>query len=178
LGGAAVAADATRGAQATGSTPNRSSATAALPAVQCNGGAQKAVRTTLDNQFVVFGEGGDFILPGATVTLAGPSVGADTVNVTFSAEAQLRGSTPGDNFDWAEVEVLLDGLPMRPFGPADSPMALNGSPFYHMNTAQFCGRIGAGTHRLQVRLRLADNGTPDTLVEWIDDWVLKAEVSE
>jgi hypothetical protein len=148
-------------------------AAAARP-VQCNGGAQKAVRSTLTNQYTTFPEGPGIALAGPVVV--GPAKGADTINVTFSAESQLRGTT--DDYDWIELQVLLDGRPMQPVGPADSPMALTGSTKYAMTTAQFCGRIGPGRHSLRATARIVDNGTNNTLTGWVDDWVLKAEISE
>lgn len=173
-GGVAVAGKSSS-PQAGGAVRASAAPLVAATVAKCNGGAQKAVRSTLSNQFTTFGEGPGIQLPGPAV--AGPAKGADTLNVTFSAESQLRGVTT-DHFDWVQLEVLLDGRPMQPAGPADSPMALTGSPDYAMTTAQFCGRIGGGRHSLRAKLTLVDNGTNDTLVAWIDDWVLKAEVSE
>ena len=124
------------------------------------------MRTTLDNPFVVFGEGADFIRPGATVTLAGPTVGADTVNVTFAAEAQPRGSDPGDNFDWAQLEVLsrwAADAPGRPGGQPDGTERFALLP--HERGAVL--RTDRGWHVSATGpVRLADNGTPDGLVEW------------
>lgn len=144
----------------------------------CNGGKQKAIQTKTNNQYSTFGEGADFLVPGATITFKGPKKGKDTINVTFSAEAQLRGSTPGDNYDWIELELLLDGTPIQPFGPADSPMAFAGAPTYGMQAAQFCTRVGKGWHTVEVRTRIKDNGNADTLTGWIDDTALVVERSE
>jgi hypothetical protein len=178
LGGVAVADNVTS-AQAGGRTPLTATKTAAriaaVPVAGCSGGAQKSVRSTLSNQPTTFGEGPGVALPGPVVV--GPLVGADTLNVTFSAESQLRGGK-ADRFDWVQLEVLLDGTPLQPAGPATSPMALTGSPYYAMTTAQFCGRIGPGRHTLRAQLKIVDNGTNDPLSAWIDDWVLKGEVSD
>ena len=164
-------------AQAGGSTASNAAAAATTTTgvFKCDGGAQKAVYNRIVNQFSTYGEGADFMVPGASLGLLGPRRGTDTLNVTFSAETQLRGSTVNDNFDWAELEVRLDGVPMRPAGPPDSPLAITGSPTYSSNAAQFCGRIGRGFHRIQVVSRVVDNGANDSLTAWIDDYTLRVE---
>ena len=139
---------------------------ASVTAFRCDGGSQKAVYNRIVNQPFVFGEGATVAVPGAGLALAGP------------AETQLRGNTSNDQFDWAELEVLLDGVPMQPAGPPGTPMAITGSSTYAMNAAQFCGRVREGQHTIRVVSRIVDNGNDDTLSTWLDDYVLRVEVSE
>ncbi|MGH3506613.1 MAG: hypothetical protein ACRDO2_05345 [Nocardioidaceae bacterium] len=151
---------------------------ASVTAFRCDGGSQKAVYNRIVNQPFVFGEGGTVGVPGAGLGLTGPVRGADTLSVTFSAETQLRGNASNDQFDWAELEVLLDGVPLQPAGPPGSPMAITGSSTYAMNAAQFCGKIREGQHTIRVVSRIVDNGNDDTLSTWLDDYVLRVEVSD
>ena len=67
---------------------------------------------------------------------------------------------------------------MQPVGPPGSPMAITGASTYAMNAAQFCGKIGEGPHRIRVVSRIVDNGNDDTLSAWLDDYVLRVEVSD
>lgn len=163
-------------AQAGGS--DRVGSAANVTAFRCDGGAQKAVYNRIVNQPFVFGEGATVAVPGAALALNGPFFGADTLSVTFSAETQLRGNASNDQFDWAELEVLLDGVPMQPVGPAGSPMAITGASTYAMNAAQFCGKIREGQHTIRVISRIVDNGNDDALSTWLDDYVLRVEVSQ
>ena len=163
-------------AQAGGS--DRVGSAANVTAFRCDGGAQKAVYNRIVNQPFVFGEGATVAVPGAALALNGPFFGADTLSVTFSAETQLRGNASNDQFDWAELEVLLDGVPMQPVGPVGSPMAITGSSTYAMNAAQFCGKIREGQHSIRVVSRIVDNGNDDALSTWLDDYVLRVEVSQ
>jgi hypothetical protein len=163
-------------AQAGGSDP--AAASAKVRAFRCDGGPQKAVYNRIVNQPIVFGEGADVAVPGASLNLNGPAAGSDTLSVTFSAETQLRGNASEDLFDWAELEVLLDGVPLQPVGPPGSPMAITGGSTYAMNAAQFCGKIDKGPHSIRVISRIVDNGNDDALQAWLDDYVLRVEVSQ
>jgi hypothetical protein len=156
-----------------------SSGATSVSAFACDGGAQKRVYNRSVNSPVVFGETAGFVkVPGAQVLLAGPAHGRDTLSVTFSAETQLRGNAANDQFDWSELEVRLDGVPMQPTGGAGDPMALTGSPYYAMNAAQFCGRVGRGVHSITVWQKIVDNGTDNALSVWLDDYLLRVEQSE
>ena len=151
-------------------------AAAAVTPLRCDGRAQKAVHHRIVNQPFTVGELPDFsYVPGTTLAVAGPSTYADVVSVTFSGEGQLRGTT--DLYDWAQLEVTLDGVPMQPTDPG-SPLALFGSPTYGSFAAQFCAPIRSGTHVIRVRTKTIDNGTDNALSSWLDDYVLKAEISD
>lgn len=179
-GVAAASVGDARSPQAGGATTSAASGLVpdTVNVLRCDGGAQKHVYNRSVNQYSTFGEGASFTVPGAMVGLWGPAVGTDTLSVTFSAETQLRGSAAGDDYDWIGLEVLLDGVPMQPAGPPDSVMAISGSKQYAMNAAQFCGKVRQGPHRITVRSNLVDNGTNDTLTAWLDDYLLRVEVSQ
>jgi hypothetical protein len=139
----------------------------------CNGGAQKQTLTKINVNPSTFGEGPDFDVP-IGFAVKGPKHGKDTLNITFSAESQLRGSSANDYFDWMELEVHVDGVPIQPVGPAGSPLAFTGSKEYGSHAAQFCTKIGKGKHRITVVSRLVDNGSADSLTGWLDDMTLNA----
>lgn len=144
---------------------------------KCNGGAQRATLTKINRNPSTFGEGSDFDVP-VGVVVKGPKHGKDTLNVTFSAETQLRGSSATDYFDWMELEVRVDGVPIQPFGAAGDPLAFTGSREYASNAAQFCTKIGRGKHHVTVVSRLVDNGAADSLTGWLDDMTLNAVKSD
>lgn len=166
-----------RSAQAGGETATAQLAAGKVNVQHCDSGPAQRVFNRIVNQPSISLEGVDTPVPGANLVVFGPSVGHRTINVTFSAEDQLRGSTEGEKFDWAELEVRLNGVPMQPAGGPGDPMAITGSPTYAMNAAQFCGRIDEGRNRIQVFTRLTDNGTDDSLSLWIDDYTLHVEQS-
>jgi hypothetical protein len=175
--GIAVAAGGPGSAQAGGTTTHKSSLASARTATSCHGGAQKQTLTVINNRHSTFGEGGNFAVPAALV-VSGPAFGKDTLNITLSAESQLRNSSANDHFDWMELEVRVDGVPIQPFGPPDSPLAFTGSKDYASNAAQFCTKIGPGRHRVTAVARLVDNGANDSLTGWLDDITLNAVRSE
>lgn len=172
VAGASVAATADhRSPQAGGPLPVSKSAKVSVQ--RCDSGPAQRVYNRIVNQPSVSGEGPDTPVPGAALVV----VGKGTVNVTFSAEDQLRGSTPGENYDWAELEVRLNGVPMQPAGPASDPLAITGSPTYASNAAQFCGKLGRGRNLIQAFTRITDNGNDDNLSLWLDDYDLHVERS-
>src|SRR5262245_38453060 len=164
-----------RSAQAGGTTAT--SAKRAVTVTRCDAGPIQRVYNRIVNQPSLSFEGADTPVPGAQLVLNGGTVGGGTVNVTFSAEDQLRGSTPGENFDWAELEVRLNGVPLQPAGGAGDPMAITGSPTYAMNSAQFCGKLRPGRNVIQAVTRITDNGNDDSLSLWLDDYDLRVERS-
>jgi hypothetical protein len=178
LSGAGVAMAAGAGDSQAGRSPSaKVTAAKTGPGVyHCNGGAQKQTLTKINRNPSTFGEGADFNVP-VSFTVKGPKKGKDTLNVTFSAETQLLGSTSNPNNNWMELEVRVDGVPIQPFGSAGDPLALTGAPQYNSNAAQFCTKIGKGKHKVTVVTRLVDNGS-NTLSGWIDDITLNAVRSE
>jgi hypothetical protein len=147
--------------------------------MRCDGGFQKRVYNRIVDQPIVFGEAAAFTkIPGAEVSFFGPGKGLDTVSVTFSAEAQLRGNVSNDLFDWAELEVRLNGVPMEPAGGPGDPMALTGTSTYNMNAAQFCGKVRRGVNNISAWTKVVDNGNDDAESVWLDDYVLRVEQSE
>jgi hypothetical protein len=178
LSGAGVAmAAGAGGSQADRSPSDRITAATSGPGIySCNGGAQKQTLTKINRNPSTFGEGADFPVPVA-FWVKGPKHGKDTLNVTFSAETQLLGSSSNPNNNWMELEVLVDGVPIQPYGSAGDPLALTGAPQYNSNAAQFCTKIGKGKHKVTVVTRLVDNGS-NSLSGWIDDITLNAVRSE
>jgi hypothetical protein len=160
-----------RSAQEGGSLPATAAKTADVK--RCDSGPAERIYNRIVNQPSLSFEGADNAVPGANLVVRGKG----TLNVTFSAEDQLRGSTEGEKFDWAELEVWVDGSRLQPFGGPGDPMALTGSPTYAMNAAQFCGKVDRGRHHIQVVTRLTDNGNDDNLSLWIDDYTLHVEKS-
>jgi len=137
-----------------------------------DGGAVVKVYTKTNDAPATIGEGTGFVpVPGMARTISwGGTAGQETLIVTFSAEAQLRGPESGD-FDWIEIEVRLDGVPMEPHD-AGSPTALTGNENYGLYSGTFVKRVGPGTHTVQVFWKLVDNGANNDLSGWIDDTTL------
>ncbi len=144
----------------------------------CRGRAQVQSLTKVNRAPTTFGEGADKLLPGADLVVKGPKKGTDTLDIAFSAETQLRGSTATDYFDWVELEVHVDGVPIQPYGNPGDPLAFTGSREYSSNAAQFCTKIGRGKHKVTVVSRIVDNGKDDTLTAWFDDTTLHVERSK
>jgi hypothetical protein len=146
----------------------------------CDGGVQKRVYNRIKSSPFTFGElPAKQFVPFAAVAVVGPNVGLDTLSIEFSAETQLRGSSPGDNMvDWMGLEVLVDGVPIQPFTAAGDVLAITGSNTYNSNAAQFCTKIAKGRHVIQVRTNLHDGNNNNTLTGWLDDYTLHVEQSE
>ncbi|HSV37546.1 MAG TPA: hypothetical protein VLI04_02200 [Nocardioidaceae bacterium] len=146
----------------------------------CDGGVQKRVYNRINSAPFTFSEAsGTPFIPTAGVVVSGPVRGADTLSIEFSAETQMGGSTAGDNLsDWMGLEVLVDGVPIQPFTAAGDVLAITGSNAYNSNAAQFCTKIRAGKHKVQVRTNLHDGNVDDALTGWIDDYTLHVEQSE
>ena len=136
--------------------------------VRCDGGAAKSLSTRLQaDPFSFVGtSGADVAVPGAQVTLRGPSRGTDTVLVTFSAEAYYSGT------GWMGLEIHKDGVPVAPFADNGSPFALTSEGAYHGDGAQFCTKIGRGVHTLSVQASTTGGRSESG---WIDDWTLSVQ---
>ncbi len=146
----------------------------------CDGGVQKRVYNRIVSSPFTFDEAsGRPLVPGAALRVVGPRKGKDTLSIAFSAEAQLGGSSVGDNlFDWMGLEVMVDGVPIRPYSAGADVLALTGSGSYNSNAVQFCTKIRPGRHMIRVRTNLVDGGTDDTLTGWLDDYTLHVEQSQ
>lgn len=142
----------------------------------CDGGAQKQVKNRIVDEPFVFGETNAFVnVPGAGVSIGGPSTGTDTLVITFSAETQLQGTT--ENNDWLGLRVLVDGNPIEPYDASGSVLAITGSPTFDAHSVTFCTKIGAGNHSVQAQVNTADFGAGNSLTGWIDDYTLSVEKS-
>ncbi len=143
--------------------------------INCNGGRNINMRSRIVNTPFTFSEtatnAADIPVPGAAMVVKGPKKGRDTLLITFSAEAQLGGSTD-DLSDWMGLEVHLDGNPIQPYTAAGDVVAFTSQPDYNAHSLQFCTKITRGKHKLQVFTNLFDSTTDDTLSGWIDDYLL------
>ncbi len=180
VAGAGIAAASGGGDPQGPGTTARAGAARTTPGVlACDGGRQKSTKTRIYSSPTTFGEGSVTTPPGGSVTVRGPSRGADVLNVTFSGEANLLGSTdPDERWDWMGVEVHVDGTPIKPHTASGDVYAFASPGGYESNAAQFCTRIGRGDHRVEVKLNLEDGGNADALTGWIDDHTLQAVVSD
>jgi hypothetical protein len=106
------------------------------------------------------------LVPGAKVQLTGPSTGTDTVLVTFSAETYYTGS------GWLGISATKNGIRIQPYANNGSPYAMNSSHTYQGNSAQFCTKIGRGTHILAIKA-YTTGGAGDA--GWIDDWTMSVQ---
>ena len=131
----------------------------------CDGGAYKRLHTrTQADPFSFVGTSNSLVaVPGAQVTLTGPSKGLDTLLVTFSAETFYQGS------GWLTLEVRDNNVPIQPFAANGSPFAFASEASYQGSSAQFCTKVGKGTHRITVRVGTTGGASESG---WLDDWTL------
>lgn len=145
---------------------------------KCDGGRQLRVSNRSVSSPFTLTEGPKVAVPGARVTLQGPRRGKDTLSITFSAEANLTGSTDVNlRNDWIGLEVHVDGRRIQPFNVRADVMAFAGPAGYDMRSAQFCTKIGRGRHVVKVVANLVDGANDDTLEGWLDDYLLRVERS-
>ncbi|ABL79677.1 MULTISPECIES: hypothetical protein [unclassified Nocardioides] len=158
----------TSSADADGFAPHvgqRVAAKATAP-VKCGGGALKKMTSRLSAEPFSFAgtAGADVAVTGAQVALTGPPKGTDTVLVTFTAESYYTGS------GWMSLELHKDGVPAAPYADNGSPFAFTSEASYHGDSAQFCTKIGTGTHVLAIQASTTGNSSTDS--GWIDDWTM------
>jgi uncharacterized low-complexity protein len=136
--------------------------------VKCDGGKAKSLTTRLQADPFSFAgtSGADVAVPGAQVTVRGPSKGTDTLLVTFTAETYYSGT------GWMGLEIHKDGVPIAPFANNGSPFALSSDAAYHGDGAQFCTKIGKGVHTISVQTNTTGDSTESG---WIDDWAMSVQ---
>ena len=143
--------------------------------LHCDGGRNINMRSRIVNTPFMFGETAtnaeDIAVPGAGLVVKGPKKGRDTLLITFSAEAQLGGSSD-DLSDWMGLEVHVNGSPIQPYTAAGDVVAFTSQPDYNAHSLQFCTRVKRGKHKIQVFTNLNDASTDDTLRGWLDDYLL------
>ena len=141
--------------------------------IKCDGGRQLSMHARIGNKPFTFAETAvpdeDRALPGATLTVAGPSRGTDTFLITVSGETQVTG---GDANDWMGIEVKDNGVNIQPYTAVGDVMAFTGEPSWNLNSGQFCVKVGRGVHRFQVYTNLRDNSGSHTLNGWVDDYTV------
>jgi hypothetical protein len=143
-----------------------------------SGGQQKRVIKKIGDEPFTFGETTSFLeLPGSAITVCVPAGTTDLLDVDFSAESRLNGAAYG-SFDWLEIEVRRNGVPMEPHGPSGSPYAFDSSDLYESHAASFAVRAGGGCHTIRVFFKIVDNFDDNVLSAWIDDWNHQVHVSE
>lgn len=144
-------------------------AKAATGPVTCVGGTAKGLVSKLSAEPFSFSgtTGNDVPVTGAQVNVKGPQRGTDTVLVTFSAESYYSGS------GWMGIEVHKDGVPIAPFADNGSPLAFTSNSSYVSASAQFCTKVGRGTHVLTVEASTTGDATTDS--GWLDDWTMSVQ---
>lgn len=142
--------------------------------------------TIPENAFTLLGVGGltGAAAPGLITWVLPPGV-SDCFILTFSAEAQLRGTT--SPFDWIELEAraTVAGMTtfMEPHGGAGDPVALAGPSEYRGDGYTFFARLSNTTDLAQLvvirmYVKLQDNGVDNDLIGWVDDYTLYLEVRD
>ena len=167
--GAADGPDAHRpDGQGAGQPAARTSA-ATVGAVSCNGGRSISLQSKIVSQPFTFSYAGgaDQDIPGTAITLRGPRRGADTYLITYSAETRLTTSGSG----WMGLEAHVDGTPVVPYSSGADPLAISSADAYGSNSAQFCVRLGRGTHRLQMKTNIVGS----TNTGWLDDYTTSVQ---
>ena len=154
------------------STRSTTAARGVTPTViSCDGGHQINMRSRIVTSPFTFAETAtpdeDRALPGAGLSLVGPSSGKDTILVTVSGETQVTG---GDANDWMGLEVKLDGVNINPYTAVGDVLAFTGEPSWNLNSGQFCVKVGPGRHRLQAYVNLHDSSGSHSLNGWVDDY--------
>lgn len=147
---------------------------------QCNGGAQEAALTRMNDLPTTLAENATFApLPGAFVQFVTPANDTDQILVTFSAEARLQGQPVNYNapVDAMQIQVLLDGVPMSPLN--DLTFTTDAG---EANATQACEKVSSGdaavAHTVRVEWLLVDqDGNNNVLTGTLDDWLLHVEVN-
>jgi hypothetical protein len=141
--------------------------------ITCDGGRQLSMHSRIGTKPFTFSETAtpdeDRPLPGAALTVVGPSRGTDTFLITVSGETQITG---GDANDWMGLEVKDNGVNIQPYTAVGDVMAFTGEPSWNLNSGQFCVKVGKGVHRFQVYTNLRDSSGSHTLNGWVDDYTV------
>lgn len=137
------------------------------------GGVLKDVTTRINNDPTIYTETPGFIhVRNAAIEKTVPGGLTDSFLVEFSAECQLRGG-PG-RFDWLELEVRVNDVPIQPVGHFEDPLAFCGDDNYGSYSKQFAtDRLPAGRYLFKVYVKIVDNGTDQNLTAWLDDWTFQ-----
>lgn len=169
LVGTALTSSSADAGQTTPPPVQRVSHRVTTPPVKCDGGALKRMNSRLSAEPFSFPgtSGANVAVPGAQLPLTGPTKGTDTVLVTFTAESYYTGS------GWMSLQLHKDGVPVAPYADNGSPFAFTSENTYHGDSAQFCTKIGHGTHILA--LQASTTGDSSTDSGWIDDWTMTVQ---
>lgn len=171
LGGAAALVAGTTGIALAASDEvpgeaGRSVSAAVLPVVKCDGGRSVNVRTRQVNGGLSVPETPDMPVDNAQLLITGPPSGVDTVVITFSAESRLFGAGPGDIMT---LKATKDGADVAPTD-GGNVIIFTDENSYGARAAQFCTRVGPGTHLLRIHAGVFDAGADGTLTGWLDDY--------
>ena len=142
-----------------------------------SGGAVRGKLARTSTVASALSEGAWRVVPNAVLTRVIPAGTSDLINLSFSAECQVR--SVGAN-DTARIRIahFVNGVQVAPVEPYDGDQrfcsAVN-PPATHAGT--WAGRFGAGTHTFRVEILpvdfAPDNGVINAV---IDDWTFELVV--
>jgi len=140
--------------------------------VTYTGGAAEGKRAQTQTAQTSIGESNGWVfLPNAGLTWFVPANDSDLLNVAFSAECQLVGSVPPD--DWVRIRILVNGVPMDPY---DGQQAFCSAPGKATHKGNWVKRVGPGNYTLRVQFWIFDGGAAGALTAIIDDWTFELVV--
>lgn len=127
--------------------PPTATAARAIAPFSCDGGA---VTRTWDrgiaNDYLRLDPGTHKNLPGS-FTVRGPQKGKATLGVSVAGTTYLDTAGAG-----LEMQVLVDGQPIRPGNFAQPVIYSSGPAGYGTGAAQFCVQLGKGRHNVRVNV--------------------------
>jgi hypothetical protein len=165
--GAVGAADGENGSQK--ASGERDARPAPLTLTTCDGGAQLAIVTNLQDAPATVGEGALVALPSSFVPTSA-TTNNDTITVTLIGEAEMNGVAGNDRI---EVEARLDGVAME---PTPGPVGFHTGSGQDSNAARWCSRrVPAGTHTVQIFWHTVDVAPVGTVTGTLDDYSVQVQ---
>jgi hypothetical protein len=139
----------------------------------CDGSAQNAVVQNLNDAPVSKAEGNTVAaLPGSALPVFVPTGDGDIVTVTLTGEAAMTGAS---DLDRIEMQARMDGVPMEPRPDLVGFHSGNGQD---SNSAMWCQFVGEGSHTVEIFWRALDVAPLGTVTGTMDEYIVRAEVSE
>ena len=142
-----------------------------------SGGAVRAKLARTQTAASALAEGAWRPLPGAVLTRVVAAGTSDLLNVSFSAECQVRSLGIGDT---ARIRIahFVNGIAVAPIEPYDGDQRFctaTSQPATHAGT--WSQRVGAGTHVVRVEIMPVDFGVDNGIITAvIDDWTFELVV--
>jgi hypothetical protein len=146
----------------------RGAGPAPLTLTLCDGGAQEAILTNIQDAPATVGEGALVALPSSSVP-ASATTNDDTITVTLIGEASMSGVSGNDRI---EVEARLDGVAME---PTPGPVGFHTGSGQDSNAARWCKRVPAGTHTVQIFWHTVDVSPVGTVTGTLDDYTVQVQ---